>query len=473
MSLQHFKEISELSRQLKSTYPGKELISLLKVGRESNTTRSNLYKKKCLQLNLSSFDKVLKIDLEKMSAWVEPQITMEELCKQTLACGLIPRVVPEFKGITVGGAINGAALESSSHRYGQFNDNCLSYELLLGNGELVRVDPQKNSDLYYGLAGSYGSLGLLTSVEMALVPALPWVEASYLLFDRREQLMAYLDHVCQSEQPPDFLEAVLITAQSGVVIEGRMQKSCGKNIYKVSRPWSKWFFQHLKEIPASSYRESIPLSDYLFRFDRGAFWMGYYILDPKLLFNYFSQSNSFFKTDKLRFHQERRLLSRCIGSFLSSQGLFSALHALPESWLTDTFIIQDFYIPMNHLNEFIQNVEEEVGLFPLWLCPIKNTDTPQLFSPHQNERCSPGWMVNVGIYGMPNQGKNGRSATSYLEKLAHSLNGRKMLYGHSYYSTEHFWEIYPKEHYQKLRSSYAAERWVSIEEKVLTLRAGL
>ena len=50
---------------------------------------------------------------------LEPGITMEEMVNYALENGVIPLVVPEFPGISVGGAISGAALESSSFRYGQ------------------------------------------------------------------------------------------------------------------------------------------------------------------------------------------------------------------------------------------------------------------------------------------------------------------------------------------------------------------
>jgi FAD/FMN-containing dehydrogenase len=41
---------------------------------------------------------------------------MDKLVKATLKYGLVPPVVTEFPGITVGGAIQGAAAETSSFR---------------------------------------------------------------------------------------------------------------------------------------------------------------------------------------------------------------------------------------------------------------------------------------------------------------------------------------------------------------------
>lgn len=41
---------------------------------------------------------------------MEPQVSMEALCEITLEYGLLPKVVPEFRKITVGGAINGCGV---------------------------------------------------------------------------------------------------------------------------------------------------------------------------------------------------------------------------------------------------------------------------------------------------------------------------------------------------------------------------
>ena len=46
---------------------------------------------------------------------VEPRITMEELVRKMMPYGLTIPVVPEFKSITVGGAIMGMGGESASH----------------------------------------------------------------------------------------------------------------------------------------------------------------------------------------------------------------------------------------------------------------------------------------------------------------------------------------------------------------------
>jgi delta24-sterol reductase len=65
-------------------------------------------------VDVSSLDHVLSIDHKKKTALVEPNVPMDALVRETMKLGLLPPVVMEFPGITVGGGFVGTAGESSS-----------------------------------------------------------------------------------------------------------------------------------------------------------------------------------------------------------------------------------------------------------------------------------------------------------------------------------------------------------------------
>ena len=160
---QHALDVEALKEQLKKEG---DQWSLLNHPHPSNITRSQAYKSGASQLNINHFNRILEVDPVARRIWVEPRVTMKQLAEAALEKGMMVPVIPEFKGITVGGAIMGGGLESASHRFGLFSDNCLSYEILLGDGTVIRATPEENSDLFYGIVGSYGSLGILLSVEI-------------------------------------------------------------------------------------------------------------------------------------------------------------------------------------------------------------------------------------------------------------------------------------------------------------------
>ena len=49
----------------------------------------------------------------------------------------MPAVVPQLKTITLGGAVAGVGIESSSHRHGLVHDTMLELDVLLGDGRVV------------------------------------------------------------------------------------------------------------------------------------------------------------------------------------------------------------------------------------------------------------------------------------------------------------------------------------------------
>ncbi|KAK3059845.1 hypothetical protein LTS18_009928, partial [Coniosporium uncinatum] len=93
--------------------------------------------------------------------------------------GLVPPVVMEFPGITVGGGFAGTAGESSSFKYGLFDGTVNRIEVVLSDGEIVQASDSERSDLFYGAAGSCGTLGVITLLELQLVEAKPYVELEY------------------------------------------------------------------------------------------------------------------------------------------------------------------------------------------------------------------------------------------------------------------------------------------------------
>ena len=99
----------------------------------TNSTRPKEHSKYKM-IDTSFLNEIISIDPQKKIAIVESNVPMDQLLAATLQYNLMPQVVVEFPGITVGGAVQGAALESSSFRYGQFDDGCLAYEVITADG---------------------------------------------------------------------------------------------------------------------------------------------------------------------------------------------------------------------------------------------------------------------------------------------------------------------------------------------------
>lgn len=491
----HNQEIQLLQHQIRNFWSERMSlhspmpISLHYGSNTSYTTRSKSYKNGCQQLNCAALDQVIKIDPENQIAYVEPRVTMQELVKATLPYQLIPPVVPELKDITVGGAIMGMGAESASHRFGTFNDTCAALEFLSADGRLVKTTPSENADLFYGLAGSYGSLGTLVSAEIKLVPAKECVHLHYTFFSNPKEAIDTLLSLAHTADAPEFLDGIIFSKNLAVVISGNLVANTAlqKELPRFStRPLSApLYHQHVREIfqnhPSGTYEEIMTHADYFFRYDLGAFWMGSYVFQLPLLRQLIMQGvlkwtkpkqNGLRYDEVQRFHQILNPNAFCRALFrplVECQNLCKMLHRA-EKWMQQRIMIQDLCIPENNALAFAEKILETPAIFPIWLLPIKGTHAPQIFAPHLLAKETPKNMfLNFGLYGIPNSPYPVEQIIPKVEQLTRTLGGRKVLYSHSYYSREEFWEIYSHQDYAELRKKTASEGfWLDIATKVLS-----
>jgi len=492
---QHDKEVEEIRQETAQQYQRKQstqnaTLTLTLENHLSNTTRSSKYKQNSHTLGVNKLNQFITIDHEKHRALVEPRVTMEQLHAEIFKKGFIVPVIPEFKGITIGGAIMGAAIESSSHSHGQFNDICTGYEVLLGNGTILWTSPEEHPELFFSLPGSYGSLGTITLIEIKLIPATDWIQLTYHPLNDAKQALTLLLQLKRSAQPPDYLEGIVFSSNCAIVVEGQRISSTNlsslrsKKKLSLQKPWSPWYYQHLKNQTnhLEPTQELISVTDYFFRHDRGAFWMGAYAVHFPLFFRYLTEgvlglNLPFSSWEKIR-RQNRfseikdpgLFFRSTIGWMMSSHRLYGLLHSGSENWFENKFVIQDFYLPEHQAEKFLSKVLTDYAISPIWLCPVRASAQAQLFSPHSmaNSNHQTHDFIDIGLYGLPKNTLPISEVTKDLEQTTSALGGRKMLYSHSYFKPEEFWKIYSFDEYQKLRKKYYAEGiWLSIEDKVL------
>ena len=107
--------------------------------------------------------------------------TYEHLVDATLPHGLIPYVVPQLKTITLGGAVTGLGIESTSFRSGLPHESVEEMDVFTGAGEVVTTRP--GDDLFDTFPNSYGSLGYATRLRIKLERVPDRVELRHVRFD--------------------------------------------------------------------------------------------------------------------------------------------------------------------------------------------------------------------------------------------------------------------------------------------------
>ena len=109
---------------------------------------------------------------------VGPGVTWGEVLDATAPHGLVPRSVPTAPDITVGGTLATNALSRFSALHGQESAGVQSLRLMTLDGRLHRCSRVENSDLFWGVIGGLGQLGVVTSVTHRLLRKAPGVRVA-------------------------------------------------------------------------------------------------------------------------------------------------------------------------------------------------------------------------------------------------------------------------------------------------------
>ena len=239
---------------------------------------------------------------------------------------------------------------------------------------------------------------------------------------------------------------------------------------RFTRSFDPWFYVHVRKLfkqlknePIdTTIVEYIPLADYLFRYDRGAFWVA------KYSFRYFL----------LPFNRITRFL---LDPLLHTRTIYHALH---KSGLADFYLVQDVGVPGDKVDEFTSWLEDTYGIYPLWLCPLslaRNSRNAQ-HGLHADfallKKGTPeSKLMNFGVWGpVPSVSAWKLSAFSQraefirqnrlLEQKVHELGGRKWLYAQAFYTEDEFWAHYDRKAYDTVRVKYGSEWLPSVYDKV-------
>jgi FAD/FMN-containing dehydrogenase len=121
-----------------------------------------------LLLRLSNMREI-EIDAEARRARIEPGVLWDELSPAAAQHGL--SALPGSAGdVAVTGYSLGGGMSWMARAHGWAANQIVSADVVTADGELVRVDRESHPDLFWAMRGGGGSFGVVTSLEIALLP---------------------------------------------------------------------------------------------------------------------------------------------------------------------------------------------------------------------------------------------------------------------------------------------------------------
>ncbi|WP_346008543.1 FAD-binding oxidoreductase [Janibacter terrae] len=411
-------------------------------------------------LDVSGLTGVIEIDADGRTAQVQGMCTYEDLVAATLPHGLTPLVVPQLRTITLGGAVTGLGIESTSFRNGLPHESVLEMDVLTGSGEVVAARPDgEHADLFAAFPNSYGSLGYATRLQIELEPVPARVALRHLRFGDVDALAEALEGIVTEREHDgvrvDGLDGVAfapdelyLTVATWTQDAGPTSDYTGQRIY----------YRSLRERST----DLLTMHDYLWRWDTDWFWC----------------SRAFGAQHPLvrRLWPRRRRRSDVYHRLVAWDRRLGLVDRL-DRWAgrpQRERVIQDVEVTVDRLADFLRWFDADVGMRPVWLCPLRLREGPDGARTWPSYPLQPRTTyVNVGFWGTvpvgddAPQGPTNRAVEAELGRLG----GHKSLYSEAYYSRDEFDRLYGGDDLARVKARYDPDdRLVALYDKVVHRR---
>ncbi|MEA3515539.1 MAG: FAD-binding oxidoreductase [Nanoarchaeota archaeon] len=385
-------------------------------------------------INVREFNNVINIDAENLIAEVEGMITYEELVKETLKHGVMPTVVPELKSITLGGAVTGIGIESSSFKYGLVHETITEMEILLSDGSIaICTAENKHKDLFFGFPNSYGTLGYALKLKVRLIPVKKYVQITHLKFAGAKDYFNKLQQLCMQKDLFDFIDGTIFNEHELYITLG---KFVDKAPYVSNYKYLNIYYKSIQ----SKNTDYLTISDYIWRWDSDWFWCSKHFGAQNMILRFLAgkwllKSTTYWK---IRKWNSKYKIGEKLGKILRTQKSES--------------VVQDIEVPIENCEEFVAFFHKEIGIKPIWVCPTHAYDTTVIYDLYDMDYSK--LYINFGFWDMVKTTQKEGYYNQKVENKVRELQGKKSLYSTSFYTEKEFWDLYNKKSYDKLKRKY-------------------
>jgi FAD/FMN-containing dehydrogenase len=428
------EKIARLRADLQAL-PASEGIGLAK--RTSNLFRDRAPRPRP-RLDLSRFDAVVRVDPAADSVEAEGMTTFERLADATLATGAMPAVVPQLKSITLGGAVAGVGIEATSFRYGLVHDAIAAMDILTGDGRIVTCTADnEHRDLFFGFPNSYGTLGYALKLAMRTIPVKRYVRIDHTRHSDAQAFFAHVSRACD-DPDADFIDGVVFGRGDCVLTCARFVDDAP---YVSDYTFERIYYRSLRDKRV----DYLTTRDYLWRWDTDWFWCSKNVgAQHPLLRRLFGRRrlNSITYQKIMRWNARVGLVGRI--------NRLRGVHA--------EAVIQDVDLPIAHAVEFVDFLLAEVGVLPIWICPIRAPEPGKEATLYPLPRDT--LSINFGFWDTVSS-RDVRPAGFVNRKIEHkvtALGGVKSLYSDAYFTEDEFWSIYDHAAYLGLKRRYDSKQ---------------
>lgn len=415
-------------------------------------------KEACNKVPIPLYD-ILSLDEKNLIVHVEPCVSVGDITRYLIPKGYTLAVTLEIADATLGGLAFGVGMTTYSHKVGLYQECVVAYEVVLGDGSVVRATADNEySDLYHCLPWSHGTLGFLVGLELKIIRVKPYVHMRYIPVRGQKEYCDKIRELSGAEdggkEVPDYLEATVFNKDEAVVMVGNFAdittSEQESKVNHVTRWYKPWFYKHVEGfLSGGESEEYIPLREYLLRHDKAIFW----VLESMIPFG------------------NHPLFLALLGWMLPPKPAFMKLTTTPavRAMTFTKQVFQDIVLPINQLENQINTSHRIFNTYPILVYPCRIYDhgkhTGQLRPPRPDQMVPGtnwGMFNDLGVYGVPQVVKDKKrydavAAMREMEEFTRSVGGYPFLYADIFMSREEFGQMFDLTAYEIVRRKYNAE----------------
>ena len=373
-------------------------------------------------LDMTDFDKILDINPKKQTITVQTGISWAQIQEAVNPYGLAIKVMQSSNIFSVGGSISVNA-HGRDPRYGPLVETINQMKIMLFNGVVKTINPNQNTDLFQAITGGYGLLGIILEVEIQLTT---------------NQLLQKITEAVSYTEYADYLRQKVIAKPEVHLHYGRLSVAVGTSFLREGRVTSYYSTGNSADKTAKLVQEKwIRRNRYLFGVSRKRRWgkqlrwkIEKAIVDPV--------------------GKSKKLISR-------NNAMRPQIKFLDYYSKKDTDILQEYFVPLDQFQSFIDHLRRTVQQYKVNLLNI----TLRYMAQNKDTLLSYSLQETIAVVLYANIGRDQQSTdlagewTRNLIDNAISLGGTYYLTYQGFATKEQMRQVYPAfRQFQSIKQKY-------------------
>jgi glycolate oxidase len=181
-------------------------------GSGTNLCGGTIPLEKGIVLSMLNMNKILEVDPDNLTAWVEPGVIIQDLNDEATKYGLLyPPDPGTIKTATMAGSVSECSGGLRGLKYGVTKHYVMGMEIVLTTGEVIKwggktVKNVSGYDLTALFTGAEGTLGIITKILVKLIPAPETKKSLLAVFDDLDKAGNTISAIIRNKVIPSTLE---------------------------------------------------------------------------------------------------------------------------------------------------------------------------------------------------------------------------------------------------------------------------